>query len=62
MCVAVTIGVSVFTTPKQIAELQGLVYGVTGIPSGPRLPFHKRPLFLAALVALALLALNLYFW
>jgi SSS family solute:Na+ symporter len=62
VCVIVTVTVSVFTTPKPVSELKGLVYGMTEIPGGPRLPFYRRPLLLASLVAAVFLFLNFYFW
>ena len=62
ICVVVTIMVSLFTTPKPESELPGLVYGVTRIPGGPAVPFYRRPLFWAAIVAAVFIALNVYFW
>jgi solute:Na+ symporter, SSS family len=62
VCVIVTIAVSLFTTPKPVSELQGLVWGVTDIPDGPAVPFYKQPLFFALIVAAAFVVLNLYFW
>ncbi|HEV2247774.1 MAG TPA: Na+/galactose cotransporter, partial [Terriglobia bacterium] len=44
-CVIVTIIISLLTTPRSAAELQGLVYGETEIPSEGHLPLHKRPIF-----------------
>ncbi|MGD0501072.1 MAG: sodium:solute symporter family protein [Bryobacteraceae bacterium] len=62
ICVIVTGAVSFFTTPKPVSELHGLVYGLTGIPGGPRLPFYRQPLFFASIVAAAFVFLNVYFW
>ena len=62
VCVVVTIVVSLFTTPKPVSELPGLVYGVTPIPGGPHVPFYREPLFLAAVIAVIFVSLNLYFW
>ena len=62
ICVVVTLVVSLFTTPKPESELPGLVYGVTRIPGGPAVPFYRRPLFWAAIVAAVFIALNVYFW
>src|SRR5574340_449535 len=45
ICVAVTVLVSLMTKPKPEAELQGLVYGCTKIPSEGHLPLYKRPIF-----------------
>jgi len=62
ICVAVTIVVSLMTTPKPISELQGLVYGVTNLRVDGELPLYKRPLFHAAIVMIVFVLLNLYFW
>jgi len=50
------------TKARPIAELNGLVYGATEIPSEGDLPLHKRPIFWAIIVALVLIALNVIFW
>jgi SSS family solute:Na+ symporter len=62
ICVAVTIVVSLLTTPKPAEELHGLVYGVTQIPSRARSPLWGRPAFWAIVIALLLIALNFFFW
>lgn len=62
VCVAVTIAVSLMTTPKPAAQLHGLVYGVTVIPSEARVPYVQRPLFWAAVVAVGFTILNIIFW
>jgi SSS family solute:Na+ symporter len=62
VCVIVTVAVSIVTIPKPDAELQGLVYGVTKIPSEARVPFYQRPIFWAAVVAVGLVTLNIIFW
>jgi SSS family solute:Na+ symporter len=62
VCVIVTIGVSLFTTPKPESELHGLVYGITELPADSQVPLHRRPLFLAAIVAAVFVLLNVYFW
>jgi SSS family solute:Na+ symporter len=62
VCVMVTVAVSLFTQPKPASELQGLVYGVTELPAGEDAPFYKQPLFSAAIVLIAFLLLNVYFW
>jgi solute:Na+ symporter, SSS family len=58
----VTILVSLFTTPKPAAELKGLVYGMTELPSEGGFPFFQRPIFWAGAVAVAFVALNILFW
>jgi SSS family solute:Na+ symporter len=62
VCVIVTVVVSLLTTPKPLSELQGLVYGVTALPSEQALPLYRRPLFFAGVVAIVLVCLNVYFW
>ena len=62
VCVIVTIAVSLFTQPKPVSELHGLVWGVTEIPGGAELPFYRQPLFLATIVAAVFVLLNVYFW
>jgi solute:Na+ symporter, SSS family len=62
VCVVVTIGVSLVTTPKPEAALTGLVYGATDIPSEQHVPVYKRPIFWAAVVAGAFFILNFLFW
>ena len=60
--VAVTVGVSLFTTPKPEHELKGLVYGYTSIPSKEHVSFFQRPIVWAAAVAIGFVILNLIFW
>jgi SSS family solute:Na+ symporter len=61
VCVAVTVAVSFVTQPKPDKELEGLVYGLTALPSESHLPLFKRPIFWAVVVALVLVAMNLAF-
>jgi len=62
VCVIVTVGVSLATTPKPVAELTGLVYGFTPIPKEENVPLMHKPIFWAG-VAVALFAvLQLIFW
>ena len=62
VCVVVTIVVSMLTRPKPEAELVGLVYGATDIPSEGDLPIYKRPIFWATVVAVVFVILNMIFW
>ena len=62
VCVIVTVVVSLITKPKPDAELSGLVYGLTKIPSVGDLPFYKKPLFWAAIVVVVFVILNIIFW
>src|SRR5579885_3299370 len=61
-CLLVTVGVSLVTRPKPEAELAGLVYGLTDIPSEARFPLFQRPIFWAGAVGAAFVAVNLIFW
>jgi SSS family solute:Na+ symporter len=62
VCVIVTVVVSLATRPKPEAELVGLVYGATEIPSEGHLPIYQRPIFWAGVVALVFVILNIIFW
>jgi SSS family solute:Na+ symporter len=62
ICVSVTVAVTYATKPKPVAELAGLVYGVTPLPDEGHLRLHERPMFWAIVVSLVLAALNIYFW
>ena len=59
---AVTVGVSLFTTPKPDSELKNLVMGLTPRPDEGPCPWYKRPLLWASVVMIALVALNILFW
>jgi solute:Na+ symporter, SSS family len=62
ICFVVTIIVSAFTRKKPVAELVGLVRGLTEEKAMQKAPFLKSPEFYGILSLLVLLALNLYFW
>jgi SSS family solute:Na+ symporter len=62
VCVAVTVIVSMVTRPKPAEELTGLVYGCTELPSEGDLRLYQRPIFWAAIVAVAFVILNVIFW
>jgi SSS family solute:Na+ symporter len=62
VCVIVTVVVSYATKPKTDAELEGLVMGLTEIPSVGDLPFYEKPKFWAGLVAAVFVVLNIIFW
>ncbi len=61
-CFVVTILVSLVTRPREDAELRGLVYSLTDRPRDEGLPWHHRPVTLAALVLAATLVLNIVFF
>jgi SSS family solute:Na+ symporter len=62
VCVIITVLVSFATQPKPDAELTGLVYGLTEIPSVGNLPVYQKPLFWAGVVAFVFVILNIIFW
>ena len=62
ICVVVTVAVSLVTAPKTDAELVGLVYGCTPIPSEQHVPLWQRPIFWAGVVGAVFVALNVIFW
>ena len=62
VCVTVTFGVSLVTSPKPDAELVGLVYGLTKVPAVGSVPFYKKPIFWAAVVGAVFVIFNIVFW
>ncbi|MGA7340791.1 MAG: sodium:solute symporter family protein [Terracidiphilus sp.] len=54
--------VSLFTKPKPVAELDGLVYGATILPKEEPVPFYKNEWMWAGLVIVIFAALNILFW
>jgi solute:Na+ symporter, SSS family len=62
ICALVTVLVSITTKPKPDAELNGLVYGVTEIPSETYVPMIRRPWFWATVVGAIFIVLNIIFW
>jgi SSS family solute:Na+ symporter len=62
VCVIVTVVVSLATKPKPDAELTGLVYGLTPVPSVGNIPFYEKPIFWAGVVVVIFVILNIIFW
>ena len=62
VCVAVTVGVSLITTPKPAAELTGLVYGYTPIPKEENVPLLQKPIFWAGVALVLFVILQVVFW
>jgi solute:Na+ symporter, SSS family len=62
VCVVVTVLVSMVTQPKTDAELTGLVYGLTEVPSIGDVPLYQKPLFWAGVVVVVFFVLNIIFW
>jgi len=54
--------VSLLTKPRPVAELDGLVYGVTKLPVEEAVPYYKREWFWASIVIVIFVALNIIFW
>ncbi len=61
-CAIVTVLVSLLTKPKTDAELKGLVYGVTDIPSETYTTFLHRPWFWGTVVATVFVILQIVYW
>jgi SSS family solute:Na+ symporter len=61
-CVAVTVIVSLMTTPRPDNELIGLVKSCTVIPPEGDYPLIHRPVFWATVVAVICVILNIIFW
>jgi SSS family solute:Na+ symporter len=62
VCVTVTVIVSLLTRPMPDAELAGLVYGLTKVPSVGKVPLYQKPLFWAGIVTAVFIVLNIIFW
>ncbi len=62
VAVIVTFVVSLFSKPRPVAELDGLVYGATKLPAEPPAPFWKNEWFWTAIAIVLLIALNVIFW
>ena len=62
VCVIVTVVVSLATKRKTDAELTGLVYGLTSVPSVGNISLYQKPIFWAGVVAVIFLTLNIIFW
>ncbi len=54
--------VSMFTKPRPVEELGGLVYGATKLPEEEPAPWYKREWVWATAAALIFVALNIVFW
>src|SRR5579863_3126879 len=60
--VGVNVIVSLFTKPRPIAELAGVVYGATPLPTEEPVPFYKNEYFWMVIAIIVFVALNVYFW
>jgi SSS family solute:Na+ symporter len=61
-CVIVTVVVSYMTTPRPVAELEGLVYGVSPLPQEYDEHWYQRPIVWAGVVFGLFIVLNIIFW
>jgi SSS family solute:Na+ symporter len=62
ICVIVTVVVSYATKPRLDAELEGLVYGLTAVPSVGDVAIYEKPVFWAGVVGIIFVILNILFW
>ncbi|HET6207434.1 MAG TPA: sodium/solute symporter [Terracidiphilus sp.] len=58
----VVVVVSMVTKPRPVAELDGLVYGATKLPTEEPVPFFKREWTWAMVVIVLFAILNILFW
>ena len=58
----VTFVVSMFTKPRPLSELSGVVYGATKLPVEEPVPYYKNEYFWMVIAIIAFLGLNIYFW
>jgi hypothetical protein len=49
------------SAPRPAGDLEGLVYGLTKLPHDPDKPWYKRPVPVSVVVAVVVIALNLWF-
>jgi SSS family solute:Na+ symporter len=61
-CVIIIFVVSLFTKPRPVAELDGLVYGATILPKEEPVPFYKNVYLWAVLSVCIFATLNILFW
>ena len=57
-----TVVVSYATKPRLDAELEGLVYGLTAVPSVGDVAIYEKPVFWAGVVGIIFVILNILFW
>jgi SSS family solute:Na+ symporter len=54
--------VSMFTKPRPLSELEGVVYGATKIPKEEPVPFYKNEWYWAGLAIVVFIGLQIMFW
>jgi SSS family solute:Na+ symporter len=62
VCVLVTVVVSYATKARPVAELEGLVYGVSPLPQEHDDYWWQKPIIWASAVGIVFIALNIIFW
>jgi SSS family solute:Na+ symporter len=62
VAVVVNVIVSLMTTPRPLAELDGLVYGATKLPVEEPVPYYKNEYFWMVIAIIVFVGLNVYFW
>ncbi len=62
VCVIVTIAVSYATKARPVAELEGLVYGISPLPQEHDDHWWQKPIVWASAVGVVFIALNVIFW
>jgi SSS family solute:Na+ symporter len=62
VCVIVTVVVSYMTAPRPVAELEGLVYGVSPLPEEHDDHWYQKPIVWASVIAVLFIILNIIFW
>src|SRR5580658_2678654 len=62
MCVGVTVLVSLATKPRPVSELEGLVMGVSALPTAEAFRWYQEPLFWGGVVAVVFVAANIVLW
>jgi SSS family solute:Na+ symporter len=60
--IGVNVVVSLFTVPRPLSELNGVVYGATKLPVEEPVPFYKNEYFWMVIAIVLFLGLNIYFW
>jgi solute:Na+ symporter, SSS family len=62
VAILVNVIVSLFTTPKTAAELDGVAYGATKLPKEEPVPIYKNEYFWMVIAAVLFVALNILFF
>ena len=60
--IGVNVIVSLFTVPRPMSELTGVVYGATKLPVEEPVPFYKNEYVWMVIAIICFLGLNIYFW